>query len=331
MKKIVLLIIILVNGLLVSAQLDTTYSKFLIHQSQNILHFPVWGETDNELYLNESFQWLRYDLNKCKLKPGYYLEHEMGINVAKNYKEVDDSSTKALLRSDTLWKPREVVDKKGNKIVLEVKLMESTMHINDLKVTGISGNAHSLAVSPSGRYVACIFELAGLMVFDIQQELDRIESINKALDQIDMLAKADYFLSNGDIESFSKTLDEMPEKQREDIEYNYFVGVLNYLTHESDGVKISAAIENLSLVTEDARFYNSNAMLAELHRRNENWPKAREYAEVAMERTPKFYLGYSVMGDYYTRLRETKVACKYYKKATKLGDPWGEVKMRNCK
>ncbi len=330
MKKISLLLVFILSGLPVFAQIDSSYSMVLLHQSQNIFHFPVWGETDNDLYLNESFQWLKYDLSDCTLNSSYYDQHELGINTAANYSKVNDRETTNRLKSDTLWKPRQVFDKRGNKVSLEIGLMESAFLINDRKVTGINGNAHSLAISPSGRYVACIFELAGLMVIDLQKELEQIERTDKMLAEMDMLAKADYFLSVGDIKSFGKTLEAMSEKEREQVEYNYFVGTFNYLTHNRDQTKIDLAIQHLTMVAEDSRFYNSNGMLAELYRIKKNWAKAFEYAKVAIKRTPKFYLGYSVLGDYYTKQGETKTACKYYKKSVKFGDPMGGLRLMNC-
>ena len=164
------------------SQLDNSYSKFLIFKSQAIDYYPVWGETDEEIYINlMSEEWRKYDLSKTEIQEGTYYTHKLAINTADNFVVVTDSQTKKNLESDDNWKPREIIDKVNRKITLESENFNTALFIEyekgkKEKIMSIKGNAHSLAISPSGKYLACLFELSGLMIFDIEQEVKIVKN-----------------------------------------------------------------------------------------------------------------------------------------------------------
>lgn len=186
MKKTSLILLFLFAQTMAFAQLDKKYAKFLIIKSQAIDYYPVWGKTDQYINLNlMSKEWRMYDLQKSVIQEGSYIMHPLGINKAENYTVVNSKKDIQKLEKNQDWKPREIVDKANRKITLEMEGFNAALFIEyekgkKEKIMDIRGNAHSLAVSPSGKYLACIFEMSGLMIFDIEQE---IEGIKKRLNQ----------------------------------------------------------------------------------------------------------------------------------------------------
>jgi hypothetical protein len=180
MRKLITAILFILS-FNVFGQADTTYSKFLILKSQSIDYYPVWGKTDNEIYINLlSKEWRKYDLIKSKYIEGNYLEHKLAINTAENWTIVTNIDKTNFLENDMRWKPRELKDKLGRVFSIEEEEFNTALYIKTtngkkVKIMDIRGNAHSLAISPSGKYLACIFELSGLMIFNLEVELKSIK------------------------------------------------------------------------------------------------------------------------------------------------------------
>ena len=272
MKKLLIILITLALTQSAFSQLDSSYSKFLIFKSQAIDYYPVWGKTDDFIYINiMSKEWRKYDLSKTKIMGGTYYEHDLAINTAENFTIESNKKITDKLESNKDWKPREIKDSNNNMIKVYLEGYSAALSINDEKVMSIKGNAHSLAISPSGKYVACLFELTGLMIFDIQKELKSINEKKEKLAKMTNLEKAEYFLKNRDMQSFETTLNEFTDKEKNTVDYNYYFGLINYLKSEQDPSLTETAINHLSKASNDSRFYDSNVLLSSLYQNKGDW------------------------------------------------------------
>lgn len=338
MNRIILILIILtVFSLNSVAQLDSNYSKFLIYKSQAIDYYPVWGETDNDLFINlYSQEWRKYDLSKSIINEGTYLDHKLGINIMYNYSTVEDKSIIKSLEKDKSWKPRTISDKNGNEFSLEQESYNTALFIkpkkNDKKkIMNIQGNAHSLTISPTGKYLACLFEMTGLMVFDIDKELKNIEATEQLLNQMNNLQKAEYYLKNKEMDSFESSINNCSEKEKKDIQYNYYLGHILYLKCEQDSSLSESALQNLIKASEDSRYYDSNVMISSIYQDKNDWENSLKYAKQAIKLAPNHASGFTLIGDYYSHIENTEMACKYYKQAFEKGDQWIQLKLIKCK
>lgn len=338
MKKIIALIsgiILLSNS--VFSQLDNTYSKFLIFKSQAIDYYPVWGESDNEIYINiMSQEWRKYDLTKTSIQDGSYLAHKLAINTAENYTLVSKSKTKKSLEKNKDWKPREIIDKTSRKITLELENFNTALFIEyekgkKEKIMNIQGNAHSLAISPSGKYLACLFEMTGLMIFDLEKEVTAIKEKNETLSKMSNIEKAEYYLKNSEMDTFKKVVSSFSEKEKSTIEYNYYNGLACYFKSEKDSTFTQKAIQQLTKVCDDSRYYDANIILSSLYQNVKDWENSLKYAEKSIEFVPDHPSGYTLKADYYEHTGEQLIACEYYQKALDKGDQWVQLKLIKCK
>ncbi len=131
-----LLIILITCSITQSAfpQLDSSYSKFLIFKSQAIDYYPVWGETDDIIYINiMSKEWRKYDLSKTKIMDGTYYEHDLAINTADNFTIESNKKITDKLESNKDWKPREIKDSNNNIIKVYLEGYSAALSINDEK------------------------------------------------------------------------------------------------------------------------------------------------------------------------------------------------------
>ncbi len=195
----------------------------------------------------------------------------------------------------------------------------------------IKGNAHSLTISPSGKYIACLFELTGLMIFDIQKELRSINEKKEKLAKMTTLDKAEYYLKNRDMQSLESSLNEFTDKEKKTVDYHYYLGLINYLKSEQDPSLIETAINHLSKACDDSRFYDSNILLSSLYQNKGDWESSLKYADKAIESTPDHPSGYTMKGDYFENKGEPAKACEYYQKAFDKGDQWVQMKLMKCK
>ena len=318
------------------AQMDGAYSKFLIFKSQAIDYYPVWGDTDNEIYINlMSKEWRKYDLSKSKFQEGTYLNHKLAINEIDNFIIITDNKTKSKLEEDKNWKPREITDKKGRKISLESDDF-NTMLIFQYekgkkeKIMDIQGNAHSLAISPSGKYLACLFEITGLMIFDIEKEITDLKKQKEIFNKMGNLEKAEYYLNNRDKQNFESTLNNFTDKEKETIEYNFYFGLMNYLSTDDAQSKLDIAIPYLLKASEDKRFYDANFMLSTIYQKKKDWQLSLKYAEKTIELMPEHPAGYCLKAEYYENAGNQKLACEFYKKAYEKGDEYVQIKLSKC-
>jgi hypothetical protein len=336
-KRFIIFLTILISSSKVFSQMDESYSKFLIFKSQAIDYYPVWGQTDNEIYINlMSKEWRKYDLSKTKIQAGTYLEHQLAINTADNFIIVKDDKLKKKLESDEKWKPREIFDKNNRKISLESENFNAALYIEyekgkKEKIMNIQGNAHSLAISPSGKYVACLFELSGLFIFDIQKEINNIQKKNEAIAKMSNLEKADFYMKNRDFPSFETTVNNFTSKEKETIEYNYYFGLICYVKSENDSTLSKPAIEHLLKSSDDSRFYDSNILLGILYHSSQDWQNSVKYADRSIELIPEDPTGYTLKAKYYEYQGNQALACEFYKKAFEKGDQYAQIKLSNCK
>lgn len=332
MKKLLIILLTLAISESAFSQLDSAYSKFLIFKSQAIDYYPVWGETDDIIYINiMSKEWRKYDLSKTKIMDGTYYEHDLAINTAENYTIESNKKITSDLETNKDWKPREITDSNNNVIKVYQEGYSAALSINDEKIMNIKGNAHSLAISPTGKYVACLFELTGLMIFDIQKELKDINEKNEKLAKMTNLEKAEYYLKNRDMKSFESSLNHFTDEEKKTIDYHYYLGLINYLKSEQDPSLSEIAISHLNKACDDSRFYDSNVLLSSLYQNKGDWENSLKYADKAIELTPEHPSGYTMKGDYFENKGESEKACEYYQKAFDKGDQWAQMKLMKCK
>lgn len=206
MKRITTLFFVLITFCTVTyGQLDNKYSKFLILRSQQIDYFPVWGETDEIIYANlNSKEWRKYDLSKTKIQVGFYYQDTIAINTNDNYSLVTETNLQNDLETNKSWQSRIITDKLNRKLSLIEENFNTDFYINDEKIMTIDGNAHSISISPSGRYVAFLLELTGLMIFDIEKELNSIREKREVISKMTNIEKAEYFFQIDDMTSLDE-------------------------------------------------------------------------------------------------------------------------------
>jgi tetratricopeptide (TPR) repeat protein len=319
-----------------SAQIDSTYSKFLIIKTQSIDYYPVWGKNDNEIYINlTSQEWRKYDLSKCKYIEGTYYAHNLAINTAENWVKVSNQETIQQLEADKNWKPREIKDKKGNVFTLEVNNYNTTLFVQEpnktkIPIMNIKGNAHSMAISRTGKYFACIFELSGLMIFEIEKELKGIKATEKSMDGLSNLDKAEHAYNNRNMELLEKTISNCTQDEKQTNSYNYYYGLILYIKSEKDSSLIQEAIKYLSKSQDDSRFYDSNVLISYLYQNKNDLENSFKYAERAIEKIPDHPSGYRLMADYYKLKGDEAKACEFYKQAFEKGDEMAQIFLVNC-
>ena len=332
-----LLLLLFLSTINLSAQVDNTYSKFLIIKTQAIDYYPVWGNNDNEIYINLlSKDWRKYDLSKCNYIEGSYYSHNLAINTAENWTKITNQETIKRLETDKNWKPREIKDKKGNVFTLEESNFNTILYIQEASETkktiiNIKGNAHSLSISPTGKYLACLFELSGLIIFDIEKEKIALKESNNQLKSISNLEKAELAFKNRDLKLLEKVILNCTSEEKETTSYNYYFGFIMYLKSEDDSTLIPEAIIHLNKSQDDFRFQDSNILLSYLYQNNNDMENSLKFAEKAIEKLPEHPSGYRLKADYYFSKGNQEKACEFYKHAFDKGDEMAELNLIDCK
>lgn len=313
------------------SQLDPYYSKFRIVKSKSIEYYPVWGETDNILYVKFLPQeWRKYDLTQSEIVAGNYNLYEIGINNAKNYTIVTNDKLITKLNANRVWKSNEINDLSNNNLSFQHHYDSSTIYLNDKKIMEIWGTTFSLALSPSGRYVACVVKNSVLMIFDLKQELGNLKLLDYKYSKMSNIEKADYLIHNTPMQGLENCLNNFTTEEKKTIEYNYYFGVLNYFKSFEDTSLIKIAIENLNKACNDSRYYQSYILLSLLYESIEDWDNTLKFADKSIEFYPKDPAGYLTKALYYEHIKETDNACDFFQKAADLGDEWAKEKLKKC-
>ena len=234
------------------------------------------------------------------------------------------------MESNKSWDFRKITDKSSRTFSLSEDNFNTVFYINKEKIMDISGNAHSISISPSGKYVACIFELTGLMIFDIEKELNAIQNKKDLISNMTNIEKAEYFFNINDDKSLEQVLEKFSKKEKRTNDYHYYYGLLSYIKAEQDKKYIDIAIMHLSKVSIKPKFYISNIYLCSILQNTGKWEKSLEYAEKSIKYLPNDPTGYTLKAQYFENKGEISQACIFYKQAYDKGDEYVKSKLKIC-
>jgi len=322
--------LLLVTGL-TYGQLGNQYSKFLILKSEQIDYYPVWGDSDNTIYINiNSKEWRKYDLSKIEIKVALYYNDTLAINTNDNYSIISDTKLIQQFKSNKSWDFRKITDKSNRTFFLKENGFNTEFSISEEKIMDIQGNAHSISISPSGKYVACIFEQTGLVIFDIAKELATIQNKNNLLLNMTKVEKAEYFFNNNDDVSLENVLETFSKREKRADGYHYYFGLLSYIKAEHDNKNIDIAIKHLSKVSTKPKFYVSNIYICSILQNTGKWEESLEYADKSIKYLSDDPTGYTLKAQYFENKGDANEACNYYKQAYNKGDIYVKAKLEIC-
>jgi hypothetical protein len=322
----ILFLYLLISTYVIQAQIDTSYSKFLIFKSQSIDYFPVWGKTENEIYINlASKEWRKFDLQKCNYIDGTYNEYPLAINTANNWEVVSDNILTEKLEKDKNWAPYEIINKKEIRFLLELNGFSSQLSFINTdgqknKIMDIKGNAHSMSISPGGKYLACILELSGLIIFDIEKEIRRVNK-KESLNDLSNLEKAKQYFFEGDFQRMKNIILKCTEDEKLTNSYHYYAGLIHFVHADStkDTVAASKAIEHFLKVQDDVRFYDANMILSMMYHLKKDWENKLKFANKTILLMPNQPAGYYMRAEYYLFIGDKIKACEYFREAKAFG------------